>query len=147
MRLSTKATYGMRALLDLARHSGEGPVLLKDIAKRQGITLNYLEQIFIRLNAAGLIRSIRGSRGGFILSRSPSEIRLDEVIQALEGRIVLVECVDNPKVCPRVDFCVTRDLWGEMGKRMSQVLQSTTLQHLVERQSEKEQLNPRMYYI
>ena len=136
----------MRALLDMAQHRGEGPVLLKDIAKRQEIEPNYLEQIFISLKAAGLIRSIRGARGGFILSRSPSEVRLDEVIQALEGKIVLVECVDNPEVCPRVDLCATRDLWGEMAKGISQVLQSTTLQDLVERQKTKEQPEA-MYHI
>ena len=136
----------MRALLDIAQHSGEGPVLLKHIAKRQGITPNYLEQILVSLKAAGLIRSIRGARGGFILARSSSEIRLDEVIRVLEGKIVLVECVDNPEVCPRVDFCATRDLWGEMVKGISQVLQSTTLQDLVERQKTKGQPEV-MYYI
>lgn len=137
----------MRALLDIAQHSGEGPVLLRDIAQRQGVTRNYLEQILIQLKAAGLVRGIRGVQGGFVLARSPSTIRLSEVVQALEGQINLVECVADPKVCPRVEVCATHDLWGELSSLITQALASKTLQDLMERQRRKEQASAFTYYI
>lgn len=137
MKLSTKARYGVRALLDIAQHNHEGPVLLRDIAKRQEISRNYLEQILILLKAAGLVRSERGNRGGFILAKGPSEIRLDQAVQVLEGKISLVECADDPKVCPRTLFCPTHELWGEVTAAMSQVLKSKTLQDLLEMQKQK----------
>lgn len=147
MRLSTKGRYGLRALLDLALHQGEGLVLLKDIARRQEVSLPYLEHLIAPLIAAGLVKSTRGSRGGLLLLRSPSEIRLSEIIQVLEGSIAPVECVNDPKVCHRSGLCVTRDIWIEMKMAMSQILDSTTLQDLVERQRQKGQIETAMYYI
>ncbi len=147
MKLSTRGQYGTRALLDLALHSGEGPVLLKDIAQRQQISLLYLEHLISPLIAGGIVRSTRGARGGVWLAKSPQEIKLSEVIQLLEGPTAPVECVNNPKACPRSDLCVTRDIWAELGKAMNGVLESTTLQDLVERQKMKEQPEAAMYYI
>jgi len=147
MRLSTKGRYGLRALLDLALHRDEGSVLLKDIARRQEVSLPYLEHLIAPLIAAGLVKSTRGSRGGLLLLRSPSEIRLSEIIQVLEGSIAPVDCVNDPKVCHRSGLCVTRDIWIEMKMAMSQVLDSTTLQDLVERQRQKGQIETAMYYI
>jgi len=147
MKLSTRARYGTRALLDLALHSGEGPVLLKDIAQRQQISSMYLEHLITPLVAAGIIRSIRGARGGVWLAKPPQEIKLLEVVRLLEGSLALVECVNDPKCCPRSGFCVTRDIWGELKQAMNGVLESTTLQDLVERQKRKEQSTEVMYYI
>jgi len=147
MRLSTKGRYGLRALLDLALHRDEGSVLLKDIARRQEVSLPYLEHLIAPLIAAGLVKSTRGSRGGLLLLRSPAEIRLSEIIQVLEGSIAPVHCVNDPKLCHRSGLCVTRDIWIEMKMAMSQVLDSTTLQDLVERQRQKEQIETAMYYI
>jgi Rrf2 family cysteine metabolism transcriptional repressor len=138
MKLSTRGQYGARALLDIAVHYDGNPVLLKDIAKRQAISAQYLEHLISPLIKAGIVRSIRGARGGVTLAKLPEEIKLSQVIQILEGSTAPVECVDNPKVCPRSDFCVTRDVWEEMKRAMIQVLESTTLQDLVERQREKE---------
>lgn len=137
MKLSTKARYGTRALLDLALHWGEGLVPLKDIAQRQEISLPYLEHLIAPLIAGGLIRSTRGPQGGVSLLKRPEEIKLSEVIQLLEGSIAPVKCVDNPEAYPRSDLCVTRDLWDEVRKAIDGVLQSTTLQDLVERQRQK----------
>mgnify|MGYP001112395268 CR=1 FL=1 len=137
MKLSTRTRYGTKALLDIAQHSDRGLVRLQDIAKRLEISEDYLEHILISLKVAGLIRSIRGARGGFVMAKPPSEIRLDEVIQVLEGKIALVECIGDPEVCSRADVCVTHILWQEVTSAMTQVLKSTTLQDLVERQ-EKE---------
>jgi Rrf2 family protein len=133
--------------LDLALQGGKGPVLLRDIAKRQRISLSYLEQLITPLIAAGIVGSTRGARGGVSLARPAEEIRLSEVIRILEGSIALVDCVNDPKVCPRSDLCVTRDIWGEMAKAMSEVLESTTLQDLAERQKKKEKPEGVMYYI
>ena len=93
------------------------------------------------------IYAARGPKGGISLARPAAEIRLSEIIQLLEGPISLVECVNNPAVCERYRFCATRDIWSEMGKAMSEVLESTTLQDLVERQKALEPVEAAMYYI
>ncbi|MDH4067641.1 MAG: RrF2 family transcriptional regulator [Dehalococcoidia bacterium] len=147
MKLSTRGRYGLRALLDLALHQGEGLVLLKDIARRQEVSLPYLEHLIAPLIAAGLVKSTRGARGGVLLLKAPTEIKLSEVLELLEGSIAPVDCIDNPKLCHRSEFCVTRDVWVEMKIAMSQVLDSTTLQDLVERQRQKGQIETGMYYI
>jgi Rrf2 family cysteine metabolism transcriptional repressor len=147
MKLSTKGRYAVRAMLDLALHYGEGPILLKDVAKREHISERYLEQIILSLKAAGLVNSTRGARGGFMLTKPPSQIRLIEVMQVSEGSMAPVECVSDPEVCSRSSLCVTRDIWSEMTEAMSGILESTTLQDLIQRQREKEQPKARMYYI
>jgi Rrf2 family protein len=147
MKLSTKGEYGVRALLDLAFHQGEGLVPLKDIARRQEVSLPYLEHLITPLRGAGLVKSTRGARGGILLLKPPSEIKLSEVVQLLEGSIAPVDCVNDPKVCHRSASCVTRDIWIEMTEAMSQVLDSTTLQDLMERQKQKGQPETKMYYI
>jgi len=134
-------------MLDLALRYGEGPVLLKDIAKRQQISERYLEHVIVSLKVGGLLNSIRGARGGFTLAKPPSQIRLSEIIQIVEGSIAPVECVDDPKACSRADHCVTRDIWAEMKRAMTGVLESTTLADLVHRQREKEKFEAAMYYI
>ena len=147
MKLSTRGRYATRALLELALHQGEGPVPLKDIAQRQQISLQYLEHLITPLIAAGIIKSTRGARGGVWLAKPPQETKLSEVIQLLEGPIAPVECVNDPGICTRTEFCATRDIWGELKKAMNGVLESTTLQNLVERQKRKEQPEEVMYYI
>jgi len=147
MKLSTRGRYGTRALLDLALHQGEGPVPLKDIAQRQQISLLYLEHLIAPLIAGGIVRSTRGARGGVSLAKPPDEIRLSEVIQLLEGSIAPAECVNNPGICTRSELCVTRDIWSELKKAMNGILESTTLQDLVERQKRKERTEEAMYYI
>ncbi len=147
MKLSTRGRYGVRALLDLALHQGEGSVLLKDIARRQEVSLAYLEHLIAPLIAGGLMKSTRGARGGVLLLKPPAEIKLSEVLELLEGSIAPVDCVNDPKACHRSASCVTRDIWTEMKTAMSQVLESTTLQDLVERQRQKGQTETRMYYI
>ncbi len=147
MKLSTKGRYGTRALLDVALHQEDSPVQLKVIAQRQQISLHYLEHIVAPLIAAGLLRSTRGAYGGVSLGKPPQEIVLSEVIQVLEGSITPVECVDDPNVCSRADICATRDVWTDVKKAMAGVLESVTLQDLVERQKGKQKLVSAMYYI
>ena len=147
MKLSTRGRYGTRALLELALHYGEGPVPLKDIARSQQISLQYLEHIITPLVAAGIIRSTPGARGGVWLARPPQEVKLSGVIGLLEGSMAPVECVNNPEICDRSELCVTRDIWSELKKVINGVLESTTLQDLVERQKGKEQPEEVMYHI
>ena len=147
MKLSTRGRYGLRALLDLAVHQGEGMVLLKDIARRQEVSLPYLEHLITPLIAAGLVKSTRGARGGVLLVRPPAQVTLTEVVLLLEGSLAPVDCVNDPKVCSRSASCVTRDVWIQIKDAMTQVLDSTTLQDLVERQRQKEQTETRMYHI
>jgi len=137
----------VRALLDLALHQDEGLVPLKDIARRQEVSLPYLEHLITPLVAAGLVKSTRGARGGVSLIKPPSEIKLSEAVQLLEGSIAPVDCVNDPKLCHRSAYCVTRDIWSEMKNAISQVLDSTTIQDLVERQRQKGQPETEMYHI
>ena len=147
MKLSTKGRYGTKALLDIALHQESEPVPLRDIAERQQISLPYLEKLIGPLIEGGIIRSVRGVGGGVSLARSPDEIRFSEVIGLLEGSIALVECVNNPQVCNRSELCATRDVWSDIKKAIDGVLESTTLQDLVERQKGKERSEASMYYI
>ena len=147
MKISTKGRYGVRTLLDLALHQGEGLIPLKDIAQRQEFSLPYLEHLVAPLIAAGLVKSTRGARGGVLLLKSASEIKLSEVVQLLEGSIAPVDCVNNAALCHRSAFCVTRDIWVEMKEAMDKVLDCTTLQDLVERQRQKGQAETEMYHI
>ncbi|HUU64252.1 MAG TPA: Rrf2 family transcriptional regulator [Dehalococcoidia bacterium] len=147
MKISTKGRYGTRALLDVALHQNESPVQLKVIAQRQQISLHYLEHIIAPLIAVGMLRSTRGVHGGVSLGKPPQEIVLSEVIKVLEGSIAPVECVDDPSVCSRANICAVRDIWAETKKAMAEVLESTTLRDLVERQGEKQKIESAMYYI
>ena len=147
MKLSTRGQYATRALLDLALHQNEEPVLLKNIAQRQQISLRYLEHLITPLIAAGILLSTRGPKGGISLARHPEQIKLSEVIQLLEGSLAPVECVTNPGICARSALCVTRDIWAELKEAIKGVLESTTLQDLVERQKRKDWSEEAMYYI
>ena len=147
MKISTKGRYTMRAMLDLAVHYGEGPILLKDIAERQQISAGYLEHLILRLKAAGLVGSTRGAGGGFTLVKIPSQIRLIDVIAVSEGSIAPAECVLSPETCSRSPSCIARDVWLELKNAMDRVLESMTLEDLVERQRGKEQPGVTMYHI
>lgn len=136
MKLSTKGRYTTRALLDIAQFSGGDPVPLKEVAKRQGISVQYLQHLMGALVSAGIVKSVRGAKGGVVLAKPPIEIPIKEVIRVMEGSTAPVECVDNPKACPHADFCATREVWVEVKKATDKVLEDITLQHLVDRQVE-----------
>ena len=147
MKLSTKGRYGARLMLDIAHHYGDGPVILKDVAKRQEISEKYLGHLIPPLKAAGLISSSRGAHGGYILAKKPQDTTLGDVIRAVEGNLDLVECVTVPRICHRVSFCVTRDIWEKMGEKMIEVLESITLHDIVNQQRQKQEKQPLMYNI
>jgi len=147
MKISTRIRYGTRAMLELASHYGEGPIELKQIAKRENISLKYLEQVIVPLRTAGLIKSVRGSKGGYLLAKPPSEICLNDLVEILEGPIDLIECLKNPKVCQKVPSCVTRDVWKKVSEAIYGIFHSVTLEELVNRRKEKEGRTPPMYQI
>jgi Rrf2 family transcriptional regulator, cysteine metabolism repressor len=141
MKLSTKIRYGARAMLELAAHYGEGPVELCEVARREGISAKYLEQLITPLRTAGLVRSVRGSKGGYSLARPPSEIHLKDVVESLEGSLSLVECLRDPRHCQRSSLCVTRDIWNEVSQAITRVFDSITLEEMLRRRIEKEGKN------
>ena len=140
MKISTRARYGTRAMLDLALHQGEGPVMVKDIAERQQISSRYLEQLLFNLKLAGLVRSTRGNRGGFTLAKKPSQIKILDIVETLDGSIAPVGCVDEPDLYVRSQFCAAHDIWCQVKKAASKVLQSITLEELAQQQQGKEAL-------
>ena len=140
MKLSTRTRYGMRALLELALAYKAGPLQIKMIAERQKISNKYLEQLVAMLKTAGLVRSIRGPHGGYVLALPPEEIRLSDVFRTLEGSVLTVECVESDAACLNYSDCVTRKLWIQMNEAILGVLENKTLRDLVE-MAEKEKCN------
>jgi Rrf2 family transcriptional regulator, cysteine metabolism repressor len=139
MMFSTKAEYGVRVMVELARRAGEEPIPLAEIAERGGLPLAYLEHLVARLRKAGLVDSRRGSRGGYLLARSPTEITMAEVVEALEGSIAPIECItegsDGSIVCSRETqpghVCPTKLLWTRVRFSIVRTLQEMTLADLV----------------
>jgi Rrf2 family cysteine metabolism transcriptional repressor len=136
MKLSAREQYGLRAIIELGLRYGEGPVSLSDVADSQGISLGYLEQIAPLLKGANLVESTRGVRGGYELTRAPSEITVGDVVRALEeGYIMPLKCIpgtEGEESCARKGVCQARDVWKRMHEGMVEVLDSTTLADLVE---------------
>ena len=137
MKLSARSRYSTRLMLELALNYNKGPVLLKYIGKSQEISSKYLAQLIIPLKIAGLIKSSRGAHGGYFLSRAPKDVKLSEIIAAVEGPLNLVECVDNPDICNRSSSCITKDIWTEIGNKFLETLESYTLQQIMERHQRK----------
>jgi Rrf2 family iron-sulfur cluster assembly transcriptional regulator len=132
MRLSTRSRYGTRMMQDLAQHYDRGPVRIGEIAKRQDISVKYLEQLIIPLKHSNLITSIRGPKGGHMLARPPEEISVGQIVKALEGGIELAGCIENPSECERSRSCLTRGIWEEASKAMYEKLNSITLSKMLE---------------
>lgn len=149
MKLSTKGRYGVKAMLDLALHNSEGQIALKNIAERQEISENYLEQLFATLRKAGLVNSIRGSQGGYILAQAPENITVGSILRALEGSLAPVECVleKDPACCDRADRCVTRQVWTKMRDSVNEVVDSITLNDLIEDYKKSNSTEGLTYYI
>jgi Rrf2 family protein len=147
MKISTKIRYGARAMLVLASHYGEGPIELKEIAKRESISLKYLEQVINPLRAGGLVKAVRGSKGGYSLAKAPCEICLYDVVETLEGPLNLLECLGDSKACQKASSCVTRDIWKEVSDAISKIFYSVTLEDMVNRKRDKEMNHSPMYQI
>ncbi|ASN80157.1 MULTISPECIES: RrF2 family transcriptional regulator [Deinococcus] len=131
MWVSTKAQYGLRALIEIGRRP-DGAVPLKDVAERQGISQHYLEQIASNLRRAGFIKSIRGAHGGYRLARPARDINAYDVVTAMEGSIAPVSCVEDNHVCDQQNVCGTQHLWQRVDTALRDVLGGTTLADLIE---------------
>jgi len=132
MRVSTKGRYALRAMVDLASHGGEQPVARRDIAERQGISADYVAQLFRPLQDAGLVEGVKGPGGGYRLMQRTDTIRARDVVEAVEGPLVLAPCLeacDGPP-CPHTGECPTRSLWERLTRKMIEVLEDYTLEDL-----------------
>jgi Rrf2 family cysteine metabolism transcriptional repressor len=131
MKISTRARYGLRMMVRLAINFGNGPMDIRQISEVEGISLKYLGLIAISLKAAGLIRTARGFKGGSVLSKEPDNYTLLEIIEAIEGRISLIDCVANPKSCARESECLTKTIWAELNETIRNKLSEKTLRDLI----------------
>jgi Rrf2 family protein len=140
IRLSTKGRYGTRLMLNLARHYGNGhrTVILKDVATGEAISIRYLEQIIIPLKINRLVKSVRGAGGGYTLARSPQEIRLGEILHALEGSCCLVECMEDLEFCDRIETCPTYDIWKGASELLKNYFNNILLSDIVVMAEKKE---------
>lgn len=132
MWISTKAQYGLRALVEVALDDRSRPVSLKTVAERQQLSQQYLEQLFGTLRRAGIVESVRGAQGGYRLARPAAEIDALEVVQLLEGGLAPVACLEEDLGCDRVGHCSTESLWRKVDRAVREVLGSVSLQDLVE---------------
>ena len=131
MKLSTRSRYGTRMMLDMAQHYDEGPIQIGDIAKRQDISVKYLEQLIIPLKKSNYVKSVRGPKGGHMLAKHPEKVTVGEIVELLEGGINLVDCVENPDICDRSDTCLTRGIWETATRAMYDKLNSITLSKMI----------------
>jgi len=140
MQISTKGRYGLRAVLELARRSGERPVSTKDISLTQKITIPYLEQLFFRLKHMGYVKSVRGAQGGYFLARDPSEISVGEIVECLDGPIEFTDCKnssDGNTTCIGPENCIAISFWDDLKETIHARLYGTTLADLLEDFREK----------
>jgi Rrf2 family protein len=140
IRLSTKGRYGTRLMLNLARHYGNGnrTVILKNVSTDEAISIRYLEQIIIPLKINRLVKSVRGAGGGYTIARRPEEIKLSEILHALEGSCCLVECMEDPDYCDRIETCPTYDVWKGASDMLKDYFNNILLSDLVVMAEKKE---------
>ena len=149
MKLSTKGRYGLKAMFELALCYGDGPTPLSNVASKQNISVNYLEQLIATLRKAGLVKSVRGAHGGYILAYKPEDITVGDVIRTLEGPIAPSDCVIDQadSDCSKHNSCVTRTIWEKIKESIDDVIDSISLQDMVKEHKEKNNKDSIMYYI
>jgi Rrf2 family transcriptional regulator, cysteine metabolism repressor len=147
MKFSTRALYGMRAMLALARTHGRGSTFLKDLAERENLPGTYLEQLMVPLRKADLVQAVRGARGGYTLARHPAEISVLSILEALEGPLNLAECPKGSGCCGNPEVCALQELWAEGSRALKDVYRGISLARLLERQRGKESDPALMYSI
>ncbi|NLX14485.1 MAG: RrF2 family transcriptional regulator [Phycisphaerales bacterium] len=138
MKISTRGRYGLRAMLGLARHHADGPMLMESLAKQEGLSIKYLHALLTKLKAAGLVHSVRGAGGGFVLARAPAKIALNEILHALEGSLSLVPCVADKRTCHRASHCTARGLWRELSEKIEDTLAHVSLCDLLDSENRSE---------
>ena len=133
MRLSCRGRYATRAMIELGLHHGKEPLPLKVIEKNQGISKKYLTQLMSGLKLAGLVRVVRGKKGGYLLARPPSEITMADILFSVEGDMSLVDCVQDKRLCYRSDECLAIPTWVELSQLIKNYLKSTTLEDVLKK--------------
>ena len=131
MKLSTKGRYGLKAMFELSLTQKNGPVPLRQIAQRQNISEQYLEQIFSSLKKSGLIKSVRGAQGGYLLGKEPKDITVGDILRVLEGPISISDCVIDDDICENSGICVAKVVWERIKQGIEDVINSITLQDMV----------------
>ncbi len=131
LRLSTKGQYGVRAMYEIARGYPVQPVTIKEISEKQDVSVAYLEQILNKLRKAGLIKSVKGPGGGYLLSKGPERISIASIVSELEGPVAITSCLNPEEGCIRVDNCVTHLLWKALGEQIEAFLKTITLGNLL----------------
>ncbi|MCL4475092.1 MAG: Rrf2 family transcriptional regulator [Nitrospirae bacterium] len=134
LKLSTKGQYGVRAMFEIARGYPESPVTIKEISERQDVSVAYLEQILNKLRRAGLIRSVKGPGGGYLLTKDPGGVNIASILKELEGPVAITSCLDPEEGCARVEGCVTHLLWRSLGAKIEAFLETITLRDLLEKE-------------
>ena len=144
MKLSTRGRYGLRAMFDLAMNQAQGPIPLNEIASRQNISESYLEQLFATMRKAGLVKSVRGVYGGYLLGAPSDKIYIGQILRTLEGNIAPADCVSDEDIpeCSGADACVTRIIWEKIRDSINQVVDSITLEDMLR---EQERINHKNY--
>lgn len=132
LKLSTKGQYGVRAMFEVARGYPGNPVTIREVAEKQDVSVAYLEQILNKLRRAGLIKSVKGPGGGYLLTRKPDEITIASILKELEGPVAITSCLDPDEGCSRVEGCVTHLLWRSLGAKIEAFLETITLRDLIE---------------
>lgn len=139
MKISTKGRYGLRILLDLALHNQDEPRLMKDIARSQQISEKYISRLIQPLNEAGFITSFRGAKGGLKLAKAPKEISLLEIIEAMEGRVAIVDCVFDKEFCPKSNDCSACKTWTSLNKKIRKQMAEITLKDVLKSEKKAKQ--------
>jgi Rrf2 family transcriptional regulator, cysteine metabolism repressor len=141
MKLSTKGRYGLKAMFELARTQKNGPVPLRQIAQKQNISEQYLEQIFSALKKSGLIKSVRGAQGGYLLVKEPKDITVGDILVVLEGPVSISDCVLDEDICENSGICVTKVVWERLKQGIENVINSITLQDMMDDYNKNKNIN------
>ena len=133
MKISTKGRYGLRILLDIVLNGDNVPRLMRDIATSQNISEKYISRLVIDLRKAGLIKSVRGAKGGYKMARFPEDVTLLEIVETMEGRTSIVDCVLQPDACSKVGGCAVHQTWAEINRKIREVLSEVTLKDIADK--------------
>lgn len=136
MKISTKGRYGLRILLDIVLNGDNSPRLARDIATSQKISNKYISRLVIDLRKAGFIKSVRGAKGGYTLARFPEDITLLEIVETMEGRTTIVDCVLKPDACSKIGGCAVHQTWSEINRKIRDVLGEVTLKDIADKHQE-----------
>ncbi len=135
MKVTTRVRYSLRALLELARNHGGPPIPMRALARDEQLSRKYLHALLTDLKSAGLVRSVRGVHGGFVLAKAPSDIRLSDIFHAVEGPVSLLDCVGDPASCDRSTACIARETWQDLSESIEHLFEEVTLEGLVARET------------